>query len=368
MSAVLREYTAFLDVQLPSDYDERYGEYRQDAELRSAFQTASFEHGWLMPDWPEDVGGRDLPLTDTLAIRIEGARRRVPRLMNVQGAGVIAPALRSFGTSAQQRRYLEPTLRGDAWWALGMSEPGAGSDLASLRTSARLDGDVFRVSGQKVWTTQADDARWGMMYVRTDPDAPRHRGITCLLMDMDSDGIDVRPIRTAGEAIESFCEVFLDEVVVPAANVLGHLHGGWKVAMSALEHERDMIWINNWMEMQRALEPVLRQGEVPEHALADLGALLADTDAIALSGIRSVGARLSGGDASISTILKLFGSESVQAASRFALNVSDGDPVEETARFDEYLESLAATIYGGTSEIQRNIIAERVLGMPRVSA
>ncbi|NYE18790.1 acyl-CoA dehydrogenase family protein [Microbacterium immunditiarum] len=361
----LDDYRMFLADALPSDYDERYADYRDDVELRAHFQAACFDEGWLVPEWPRERGGRDLALTEALSVRIEGAVRRVPRQMNIQATGVVAPALVQFGTAAQQEKYLRPTLRGEAWWALGMSEPGAGSDLASLRTTAIRRDDVFVVNGQKVWTTQADESRWCTLYVRTDPDAPKHRGITCLILDMDAPGVTARPIRTAGSSIETFCEVFLDDVEIPAENVLGEVNGGWRVAMSALDHERDMIWINNWLEMQRALDPVLRGPAPGAHSHVRLGRLLAETEAIRLTGIRTVGARVAGSETPLAGILKLYGSESVQEAARFALEVGGVGGHAPRAQFDEYLESMAATIYGGTSEIQRNIIAERILGLPK---
>ena len=365
MTDSLTQFRSFLDTVLPKDYAVAYAGYREDEDLRRRFQAAMFDEGWLIPDWPHGLGGRDLPRTEALTIRIEGARLRIPREMNIQAAGVVAPALRTFGTPEQQERYLRPTLRGEAWWALGMSEPGAGSDLASLRTTAVRRGDVFIVNGQKVWTTQADGSRWCTLYARTDATAPKHQGISCLIVDMDSPGITVRRIRTAGPSIESFCEVFFDDVEVPADRLLGELNGGWRVAVSALEHERDMIWVHNWLEMQRALAPVLDDPAGPSYANERLGRLLADTEAIRLTGMRSVGARTAGIDSPVSAILKLFGSESVQRAAALALELGTDEDEAPLDRFDEYLESLAATIYGGTSEVQRNIIAERVLGLPK---
>lgn len=365
MNDSLDAFRAFLSQALPPDYAENYPRYRDDEDLRTRFQVQMFDAGWLVPEWPRELGGRELSLTDALTVRIEGARRRIPRQMNIQAVGVVAPALRAFGTAQHQERYLRPTLRGDAWWALGMSEPGAGSDLASLRTTAVRRGDAFIVNGQKVWTTQADQARWCTLYVRTDPSAPKHRGISCLLIDMDTPGITVRRIRTAGPSIESFCEVFFDDVEIPADALLGELNDGWRVAMSALEHERDMIWINNWLEMQRALAPVLADPAVPTHAHERLGRLLADMEAIRLTGIRSVGSRAAGLDTPVAGILKLFGSESVQASAALAVELGAADGEAPLDRFDEYLESMAATIYGGTSEVQRNIIAERILGLPK---
>lgn len=370
MSSALQDYLDFLARVLPADYDERYATYRDDEALRRGFQAAQFDEGWLVPEWPRALGGRELDQTEALSIRIEGARRRVPRHMNIQGTGVVAPSIREFGTAAQQERYLRPTLRGEAWWALGMSEPEAGSDLASLRTTAVQTATGFVVNGQKIWTTQADGSRWCTLYARTDPDAPKHRGISCLILDMDSPGVEVRPIRTAGPAVESFCEVFLEDVVITAQNLLGPLHGGWRVAIAALDYERDMIWINNWLEMQRALDPVLARGDLPAHARERLGRLLADLDSIQLTGLRAVAHRMHGEQTPLPGILKLLGSESVQDAALFALEMSASRGVDavvdaDRGEFDEYLESLAATIYGGTSEIQRNIIAERILGLPK---
>jgi alkylation response protein AidB-like acyl-CoA dehydrogenase len=369
MSEALDAFRAFLDDALPADYAQRSDAYRGDVALRTSFQARQFDEGWLVPEWPRELGGRDLPLGDALAVRIEGARRRIPRQMNIQGTGVVAPGIRRWGTPEQQDRYLRPTLRGEAWWALGMSEPGAGSDLASLRTTAVRTDDGFVVNGQKIWTTQADGARWCTLYVRTDPSKPKHRGISCLIVDMDSPGITTRVIRTAGPSVETFCEVFFDDVVVPAENLLGELDGGWLVAVSGLENERDMIWINNWLEMRRSIDPVAaaaRAGRgLPAPELERLGRLVGDMEAIRLTGLRSVAERSAGIESPMAGILKLFGSEAVQAATRFAFDVGGGIGMPRGLLFDEYLESLAATIYGGTSEVQRNIIAERILGLPK---
>ena len=270
MSAeVLEEFVAFLESFLPADYAERYAQYRKDHALRADYQAAAFDSGWLVPEWEPGLGGHGLPLLDALAVRIEGARRLVPRILNVQGAGVVAPALRQFGTQAQKERLLRPVLRGDEWWALGMSEPGSGSDLASLRTTARREGDQFVVNGQKIWTTQAHQSRWCTLYVRTDPGAPRHAGISCVILDLHSAGVDVRPIPRAAESVDEFCEVFLNEVRLPAENLLGPLNEGWRVATESLARERDMIWINNWVDVQgrcslccarRASTPISRSG------------------------------------------------------------------------------------------------------------
>jgi alkylation response protein AidB-like acyl-CoA dehydrogenase len=365
MTDVASGFEAFLDTFLPTDYVENFQRYRSDVGLRRAYQAAAFDEGWLNPEWDLNEGGRDLGGPDALAIKLVGARRRVPRLMNIQGAGVAAPAIRTFGTAAQRDRLLRPAARGDEWWALGMSEPGAGSDLASLRTTATLADGVFTVNGQKVWTTQADEARWCTLYVRTATDSKPHRGISCLILDMRSPGVLVRPIRTAGPAIESFCEVFLDDVKVPEEALLGPLNGGWTVAMSSLEHERDMIWINTWLETNRALGPTLKAPHLSQHQLVKLGRALADAESVRLTGLRTAAQRWTNLPSPAATILKLLGSESVQRAALLSLEAAGEKAFDEPALFDERLESLAASIYGGTSEVQRNIIAERTLGLPK---
>lgn len=365
MSEPIEDYLQFLADVLPDDYATNYAELRHDSALRRDFQVAAFEEGWLIPEWDHGLGGRQLTATDALGVRLAGATRKVPRYLNIQGVGVAAPALKAFGTPDQIDRLLRPALRGDDWWALGMSEPDAGSDLASLRTTATLRDDTFVVSGQKIWTTQADEARWCTLYVRTDRATPPHRGISCLILDMTAPGVDVRPIRTAGPSIESFCEVFLNDVEVPLTALLGELNGGWTVAMSSLSHERDMIWINTWLEASRALEPAVRLPHFPTERLDALGSALADTEAIRLTGLRAAAQRLDGLPADIADILKLLGSETVQESARLALETVGLASLNDPRIFDERLESLAATIYGGTSEIQRNIIAERILGLPK---
>jgi alkylation response protein AidB-like acyl-CoA dehydrogenase len=362
------EFVAFLRSFLPAGYADRVADYRDDHSLRAEYQAAAFDSGWLMPEWEPGLGGHDLPLADALAVRIEGARRQVPRMLNVQGAGVVAPALRQFGTPAQQERLLRPVLRGDEWWALGMSEPGSGSDLASLRTSARREGDHFVVSGQKIWTTQAHQSRWCTLYVRTDPGAARHAGISCLILDLHSAGVDIRPIRRAAQSVDEFCEVFLDEARVPADNLLGPLNQGWRVATESLGHERDMIWINNWVDIERALQPVLREEDLEPDLAVRAGRLLADSAALRFTGLRTVLDRMNERLVPEFFVLKLLGSETAQAAAQLALEVRglDGlDGIADAALFDDRMESLGATIYGGTSEIQRDLVGEKVLGLPR---
>jgi alkylation response protein AidB-like acyl-CoA dehydrogenase len=364
MTTVVDEFGAWLVEFLPNDYYENYREYRWDLTLRRDFQRAAFEGGWLQPTWPREHGGRSLGLRDAMEVRIEAALRSAPKLPNIQGPGVVAPGIRQFGTATQIERLLVPLLRGDEWWALGMSEPEAGSDFAGLRTRAARDGDVFRVNGHKTWTTQAHLSRWCTLYARTDPDAPKHRGISCLILDLQSPGVRIEPIRMASISDETFCEVFLDDVEVPAENLLGPLNGGWNVALSSLQHERQMIWIMNWVEIKRGLDSV-REAQPTDDICTELGSLLADAEALRATGYRALGNELAGRPSPEADILKLLGSVTLQRVWELAAAAAGPASARDPDRLFERQDALAATIYGGTSEVQRNIIAERLLGLPK---
>jgi len=359
-------YATWLHELLPADYYDRYDDYRMDMPLRRAHQVAAFEDGWLQPAWPSEHGGRELGTLEALTVHLESAVRAAPKLPNIQGVGVVAPGLRAFGTPEQVERLLVPVLRGDEWWALGMSEPGAGSDFASLRTRAVRDGDRYIVNGQKIWTTQAHESRWATLYVRTDPDAPKHRGISCLILDMQSPGVTARPIRMATTTDETFCEVFLDDVEIPVSSLLGTENAGWQVAMASLDHERDMIWVMNWVEISRGLRSVQSHGDsLDDYQLVELGRRMADADALRLTGYRSLTSSLRGERSSEFHILKLLGSEALQRTWDLAATVAGADGLADAGLMFERHDALAATLYGGTSEVQRNIIGERVLGLPK---
>ena len=309
-------------------------------------------------------------LAEAMEIRLEAATRSAPKLPNIAGPGVAAPGIRQFGTPEQIDRLLVPLLRGDEWWALGMSEPEAGSDFAGLRTRAIRDGDVFRVKGRKIWTTQAHLSRWCTLYARTDPDAAKHRGISCLILDLESPGVTIEPIRMASVSDETFCEVILDDVEIPAGSLLGAVNGGWQVAMSSLNHERQMIWIMNWVEIQRGLSEV-RDSQATQddyasgEAFSELGSLLADAEALRATGYRALNNELAGLPSPEADILKLLGSLTLQRVWELAAATAGPRSINDTDLLFERQDSLAATIYGGTSEVQRNIIAERLLGLPK---
>jgi alkylation response protein AidB-like acyl-CoA dehydrogenase len=369
-SDLTAEYAAWLTEFLPGDYYDRYEDYRWDIELRRDHQRAAFEAGWLQPTWTRDHGGRSLGLAEAMEVRLEAAMRSAPKLPNIAGPGVAAPGIRQFGTLEQIDRLLVPLLRGDEWWALGMSEPEAGSDFAGLRTRAVRDGDIFRISGRKIWTTQAHQSRWCTLYARTDPDAAKHRGISCLILDLQSPGVTIEPIRMASVSDETFCEVILDDVEIPVDNLLGPVNGGWQVAMSSLNHERQMIWIMNWVEIQRGLKEVRSSQATDDdyacgEVFAELGSLLADAEALRATGYRAMNNELAGMSSPEADILKLLGSLTLQRVWELAAAGAGPDSIDDTDLLFERQDALAATIYGGTSEVQRNIIAERLLGLPK---
>jgi alkylation response protein AidB-like acyl-CoA dehydrogenase len=358
---------------LPVDYDERFAEYRLDLDFRRDYQRAAFDAGWLIPGWEPALGGHSVSEEAELWIKLRFARMAAPKLPNVQGPGVIAPALVTFGDAAQ-RAHLEPVLRGDAWWCLGMSEPQAGSDLAALRTSAKPVGDTYVLNGQKVWTSHARDASHCLLFARTGPLETRHRGISAFVVPMGTPGMTVRKIDKIGPEDEEFCEVFFDDVTIPADALLGPLDGGWKVAMTSLSFERDMIWIMNLVEIERAQEVTrLSLQETPNAALrTELARLSADSEAIWITGLRALSNRIAGRPDRELGLLKLFSTETAQRAFDIAARATGERSVLIGARapyrgeiYAGEIEALGATIYGGTSEIQRNIIGERLLGLPR---
>lgn len=365
--------TAWLQSWLPDDYAARINDYRLDLDFRRRYQQEAFDAGWLMPGWGPELGGHSVGEEAELWIKLNYARLSAPKLPNVQGPGVIAPALVAFGNDAQ-REHTRPLVRGEVWWCLGMSEPQAGSDLASLRTTAEPHGDRFVVNGQKVWTSHARQSSHCLLFARTAELETRHRGITAFTLPMDTPGVTARVIEKIGDGDEEFCEVFFDNVDLPTSAMLGPLNGGWKVAMDSLSFERDMIWILNLVEIERALDLAARSlAARPNPALGiEFERLLTDLDSIWLTGLRGLGHRLAGRPDHETPLLKLFSTEAAQRAFALAARttgamaalVSADAPFEGEIAAGE-IEALGATIYGGTSEVQRNIIGEKLLGLPR---
>jgi len=351
-----------------------------------AWQRELFHGGWLVPGWPPELGGRNATPGEQMIYFEEMKRRDIPRSLNPQGLGIIAPSLRDAGTPEQQERWLLPTLRAEIAWCLGMSEPGAGSDLASLKTRAVLDGDHFVVNGQKVWTSGAHHADWCMCFVRTNTDVPKHKGISVLIIDMRSDGVEARPFAELSEPdYLDFNEVFFTDVVVPREHMLGELDQGWALTQVSLGHERALLWIDLAYDTQRALDAFIALGERPDsdgrplredpRFRDEVAAFHVDAQALMLMGYRGFSKFMRGKAAPEHSLLKLYGSETVQRLLLAGAETLGVDMLDQ-ARLGpkmwrqgswatQHLRSFSGTIPGGTSEIQRNIIAERVLGLPR---
>jgi alkylation response protein AidB-like acyl-CoA dehydrogenase len=303
----------------------------------------------------------------------ETTRARAPVPLNVIGMNNIAPAIMQYGTDDQMRRLLPRMLRADDIWCQGMSEPEAGSDLASLRTRATRDGDHFVVNGQKVWTSLGHRADWCQLYVRTDPDASKHKGISCLIVDMNSPGIEVRPLVTINGTAD-FAEVFFTDVRVPADALLGPLNGGWQVATTTLSHERaGAARLYAQMEMQLAdLVADLRDHVVDGRpalensaTLCRLGEVAVRIKYLELLCKRSISAMLHGGDAlGSASLAKSVWAELGQDLAELAFDVFG--PLDGGGRWmDRRLSSRSLTIAGGTTQINKGITATRVLGLPR---
>lgn len=371
------QFSAFLDARLPTEAEarERSHSSAHVPDWARRWQRTLFEHGWLLPGQPPEYGGRGATLPQQLAHLEELARRRIYHSFNPQGLGIIAASLLTFGTEEQKTRWAVPILRAEITAALGMSEPEAGSDLASLRTRAVLDGDTFTVNGQKIWTSGAHDADVLLTFVRTDPGAPKHKGISALLIPTAAEGVVRRPFGSiAAEDDHDFNEVFLADVRVPRENLVGPLNEGWRVANGSLGHERTLLWLSYAERLQDLVRDAGDAGAGQEW----YATLLMDLTALRLLGHRQLGPDRNPAEISV---LKLLGSEAVQSATLHALEAHGADALAHPARtgpfhhmhhedfvsswFERYARSFAGTIAGGTSEIQRNIIAERILGLPR---
>jgi alkylation response protein AidB-like acyl-CoA dehydrogenase len=363
-------------MSLPRDLGERIDVLRR-------WQGRCHEAGYVGRAWPEEFGGGGRPPVEQIIVDQELAAAGAPEFVNVVGLDVLGPSLLRFGTDDQRSRHIPSILSAEEIWCQGFSEPEAGSDLASLRTRAVERPDHFVVSGQKTWVSWGQFARWCGVLARTDESVPRHHGISMLIVDMRSPGVEVRPMtQITGHA--EFCELFLEDVVVPKDNLLGERGDGWKIAMHTLGHERGTAALPRQVKLRTWLDRAVRAAA--ERRL-DGAPLLADPEtqvalARALIGIevlrhhayRTVGEFLSGGAVGPeSSTVKLLMAEAEQRVASTALEVlgpslQHADPDEEAENdfwHETYLYSRAATVYGGTQQIQRSIIADRILGLPK---
>ena len=339
------------------------------------------ERGWTAPTWPREYGGSGLSEAEGKVLAQEMAALGLRPPLVGFGLTMIGPLLLHVGTEQQKRRHLPPIVRGDIRWCQGYSEPGAGSDLAGLQTRAVREGDVFVVNGQKIWTSHADHADWMFLLVRTDPEAPKHTGITFLLMDMDSPGVTARPIKLISGA-SPFCETFLTDVRVPVRNVVGHVNEGWGIAKMLLRFERNMIAdaFKERDDAARLLALARRhlpseEGRIGHPIVRDQIAQLEMDQAcfdwtLARSRARTKAGHPPGPETSI---FKYYGTELNQRRRDLAVRIAGPQALGwEGAGFDDeelklardWLRSRGNSIEGGTSEVQLNIIAKRVLGLP----
>ncbi len=386
VEAFCAELVAFLDQNLPAEAEalDRSLSSSHVPDWARRWQRLMFDNGWLVPGNPPEFGGRNATILQQYAYQLELSRRRVYQSYNPQGVGIIAASLISYGSTEQQQRWAVPILRAEMTASLGMSEPGAGSDLASLGTRAVLetdgDGDHFVVNGQKVWTSGAHDADVLLAFVRTDPEAPRHKGISALMIPTDLPGVVRRPFASACDRQDlDFNEVFFNDARVPAENLVGPLNEGWRVANGSLGHERNMLWLSYADRLQELVEDYPGTTRLDRDRYATL---VIDNQALRLLGSIAL-ARAARGDedAGALSVLKLFGSEASQIATEHALAAAGPEALAHpgvtgpyspfhldlyrSGWFERYIRSFGGTIAGGTSEIQRNIIAQRLLGLPR---
>jgi alkylation response protein AidB-like acyl-CoA dehydrogenase len=341
-----------------------------DLEVLRAWNARLADAGWAAVSWPAHYGGRDANVEEQLAYQEEMVRAGAPGPVNTIGVSNIAPAIMTFGTEEQKERFLGPMLRGDEIWCQGMSEPDAGSDLASLRTAARAEGDTFVVSGQKTWNSLGAHADWCQLYVRTDPEAPKHKGISCLLVDMSSPGIVVRPLRTMSGDF-TFSELFFDEVVVPRSALLGQLNEGWRVAMTTLSHERAgvaRLYLDLSARFEELLDAARRRGPIGDSVQRDrIARLYADIACLGYATSRELTKVDRGGQPSptMGGLAKLAWSRSGRQLAELAAALLGPSAMLDGPWTKSLLMSPSYSIAGGTGDINRNVVAEHGLGLPR---
>ncbi len=339
--------------------------------FRRAWQRKLNERGWAGLSWPVEYGGAGATQVEQAIFYEEVARAGAPQMANTLGLVMGGPTVIAYGTEAQKDRFLAPILSADEIWCQGFSEPQSGSDLASLKTRAVRSDGGFRVTGQKVWTTWAHKSKWCMLVARTNPDVPKHRGLTYFLLDMEQDEVEVRPLRQiTGEA--EFNELFFDEAYVPEENVVGGVDNGWAVAITTLMHERAGLAFTLQVDVHIALRELValtrERGVLGDPSIHDrLAQLQIEAQVLRLNAYRGLTSMMRhGAPGPEGSLGKWHWAEVNQALCELALDVlgPEAQLVDDpwTHRF---LRSRANSIEGGTTEILKNIVAERVLGLPR---
>jgi alkylation response protein AidB-like acyl-CoA dehydrogenase len=379
------ELRTWLEANVPKDWSEwREKPLEESFPYLRAWQRKLYEGGWAAVSWPKEYGGRSATLMEQSLFWEEMARVEAPPMANSLGLGLIGPTIIAYGTDEQKKRFIPKILSAEEIWCQGFSEPNAGSDLASLQTEARLDGDHYVVNGQKVWTSYGWIGDWCELVVRTDSNVPKHKGLSVLLIDMKSPGVEVRPLKQmTGES--EFNEIFFRDVRVPVANLLGKVNDGWNVAVSTLMYERGSYGARLHLIFKRAITRLIElshrfqkdghpaaQDPITRQKLAQCYAeieIMRWNQLRAFSRVTATG--VPGAEGSIQ---KIFWSELNQRLQQIAqemfgaygqLLAGDKDAVDNGIWSYGYLRTRGNTIEAGTSEVQRNIIGHFVLGLPR---
>jgi len=375
------ELRAWLSTNLPRGWKKEYAnapDLHQRFDILRRWQRTVYDGGWAGVSWPQEYGGRGASIMEEVIFQEEMSRCEAPSMAGVLGLTMIGPTIIAQGTPEQKRRFLAKILSGEEIWIQGFSEPNAGSDVAALRSEAKIDGDHFIVNGHKVWTSWGYAADWCALVVRTDDQAPKHKGLSYLLVDMHLPGASVRPLRQiTGES--EFTELYFENVRVPKDCLLGKLNDGWNVALNTLMHERNTYGstmpvvfrrqLNRLFQIAKATDkdqdPVIRQKLAQCHIELEVFRL---TQMRALSRVNAHG--VPGPEGSV---LKLLWSEFNQRMEQIAMELLgpfaqlEGGPhaIDSGEWSHSYLRSRASTIAAGTSEIQRNIVGHNVLGLPK---
>lgn len=381
LEAFRSEIQDFLDEHLPSELRVGYRSDLPEAPMRK-WEAALASKGWFTPEWPVEYGGAGLGREHATVLRSELRAARAP-VESPTAVRLLGPTLLEFGTEAQKLQHLPGVARNEVRWCQGFSEPGSGSDLASLQCRAELDGDEYIINGSKIWTSGADTSEWIFCLVRTDPDAPKHSGISLILFEMDQPGVEVVPLPLI-DGTAHFCQVFLTDVRAGADQIVGPLHGGWSVAKRLLQHERNTDSSTNddvvGESAETLVELMQREVGMRDGALADpvlrerLAAHEIDTRALDLTMQRAVDeARAGKADRDIGSVGKFRWANMMKAEYDLAMDAAGSGglgwegPGFEPAQLERtrgWLFSRAHSIWGGTDEIQKNTIAKRVLGIP----
>ncbi|HKD64650.1 MAG TPA: acyl-CoA dehydrogenase [Candidatus Acidoferrales bacterium] len=379
------ELRIWLEANVPKDWGEwREKPLEESFPYLRAWQRKLYEGGWAAVSWPKEYGGRGATLMEQSLFWEEMARVEAPPMANSLGLGLIGPTIIAYGTDEQKKRFIPKILSAEEIWCQGFSEPNAGSDLAALQTEARLDGDHYVVNGQKVWTSYGWIGDWCELVVRTDSNVPKHKGLSVLLIDMKSPGVEVRPLKQmTGES--EFNEIFFRDVRVPVANLLGKVNDGWSVAVSTLMYERGSYGARLHLIFKRAITRLIElankfqknghpasQDPITRQKLAQCYAeieIMRWNQLRAFSRVTATG--VPGPEGSIQ---KIFWSELNQRLQQIAQEIfgphgqllaGDQDAVDNGIWSYGYLRTRGNTIEAGTSEVQRNIIGHFVLGLPR---